>query len=56
MRNQKKNMKISYTFSYGDLNKFVLFFRKEVYPYVYMDSQNKFIKTSSPSQKDFYRY
>ena len=38
----------------GNLNKFVLLLRKDVYPYEYMDSWEIFDETSSPPKKDFY--
>ena len=38
----------------GDLNKFVLLLRKDVYPYEYMDSWERFNETSLPPKKDFY--
>ena len=41
-------------FCNGDLNKFVMFLRKGVYPYEYMDSWERFNETSSPPKKDFY--
>ena len=41
-------------FCNGDLNKFVLLLRKGVYPYEYMDSLERFNKTSIPPKKDFY--
>ena len=44
----------TYQFCNGDLNKFVLLLRKVVYPYVYMDSQERFNETSFPTKKDFY--
>ena len=44
----------TYQFCNGDLNKFVLMLRKSVNPYDYMDSWEKFNKTSLPLKKDFY--
>ena len=44
----------TYRFCNGDLNKFVLLLRKGVYPYEYMDSWERFNKTSLPPKKDFY--
>ena len=41
-------------FCNGDLNKFVLFLRKGVYPYEYMDSWERFNETSLPDKKAFY--
>ena len=43
-----------YQFCNGDLNKFVLLLRKGVYPYEYMDSWERFNKTSLPPKKYFY--
>ena len=43
-----------YQFCNGDLNKFVLWLRKGVYPYEDMDSWEKFDETSLPSLEDFY--
>ena len=37
-----------YQFCNGNLNKFVLLLRKGVYPYEFMDSWEKFDKTSLP--------
>ena len=50
------NRKVSkiYQFCNGDLNKFVLFLRKGVYPYDYMDSWERFNETSFPDKKYFY--
>ena len=38
----------------GDTCKFVLLLRKDVYPYEYMDSWEKFVETSLPDKKDFH--
>ena len=43
-----------YDFCKGDINKFILLLRKDVYPYEYMNSWNKFSETSLPDKKDFY--
>ena len=43
-----------YQFCNGDLNKFVLLLRKDVYPYEYMGSWERFNETSLPPKKDFY--
>ena len=43
-----------YQFFKDDLNKFVLLLRKGVYPFEYMDSWEKFDKTSLPDQEAFY--
>ena len=49
-----KKFENTYNFCNNDLNKFVLFLRKGVYPYEYMDSWEKFSKISLPSKEDFY--
>ena len=43
-----------YQFFNDDLNKFVLFLRKGVYPYEYMDSWEKFNETTLPPKEAFY--
>ena len=43
-----------YQFCNGDLNKFVLLLRKDVYPYECMGSWERFNETSLPPKKDFY--
>ena len=42
-----------YQFCNGDLNKFILLFRKGVYPYEYMDNWEKFDENTLPPKKDF---
>ena len=37
-----------------EINNFFLFLRKGVYPYQYMDSWERFDKTSLPDEKSFY--
>ena len=44
----------AYRFCKGDLNKFALLLRKGVYPYEYMDGQEKFNETSLPDKESFY--
>ena len=44
----------TYEFCNKDLNKFILLLRKGVYPYEYMDSWERFNKTSLPRKEDFY--
>ena len=39
-----------------DINKFILLLRKGVYPYEYMDDQEKFNETSLPEKKIFYSH
>ena len=43
-----------YQFCNEDTNKFVLFLRKGVYPFEYMDSWEWFNETSLPDKRDFY--
>ena len=49
-----KKFPSGYQFCDGDLNKFVLLLRKDVYPCEYMDSWKRFDETSLPPKKDFY--
>ena len=48
-----KKLKSTYSFCNNDLNKFILLLRKDVYPYEYMDSWERFNETSLPSKEDF---
>ena len=43
-----------YQFCNGDINKFVLLWRKGVYPYEYKDNWKGFVETSLPDKKAFY--
>ena len=43
-----------YGFCNGDLNKFILLLRKDVYPYEYMDSWQRLDETSLPDKEVFY--
>ena len=43
-----------YEFCNGDLNKFILLLRKDVYPYEYKDSWERFNETSLPEKEAFY--
>ena len=43
-----------YQFCNGDLNKFVLLLRKDVYPYEHMDSWEKFDENILPPKEAFY--
>ena len=43
-----------YKFCNGNLNKFVLLLRKDVYPYEYMDSWERFNEISLPPETSFY--
>ena len=49
-----KRFASTYEFCSNDLNKFVLLFRKAVYPYEYMDTWERFSEISLPSKEDFY--
>ena len=44
----------TYKFCNDNPNKFVLLLRKDVYPYEYMDSWERFNETSLPPKKSFY--
>ena len=46
----------TYKLSNHDKNKFVLFLRKGVYPFEYMDDWEKFNETSLPETEDFYSH
>ena len=48
------NFPITYQFCNGDRNKFALLLRKGVYPYEYMDSWERFDRTSLPDKEAFY--
>ena len=43
-----------YEFCKGDLNKFILLLRKDVYPYEDMDNQGKFDETTLAPKEAFY--
>ena len=49
-----RNFPNTYRFCIGDLNKFILFLRKGVYPYEYMDTWEKCDETQLPDKKAFY--
>ena len=48
-----KNFPAFYKFCNGDLNKFFLLLRKDIYPYEDMDSWEKFDETTIPLNKLF---
>ena len=50
-----KKFPVMYQFFKGDINKFVLLSRKDVYPYEYMDSWERFNETSLLDGKAFDR-
>ena len=49
-----KIFKNAYEFCNKDINKFILLLRKNVYPYEYMDSWERFDETSLPDKDAFY--
>ena len=49
-----ENFPSTYQFCNGDLNKFVMLLRKDVNPYEYMGSWEKFDETVLPPKKAFY--
>ena len=49
-----KRFASTYEFCNNDLNKFVLYLRKGVYPYEYADTWERFSEISLPSKKHFY--
>ena len=49
-----KNFPSLYKFSDGDLNKFFLLLRKDIYPYEYIDSWERFDENTIPPKKAFY--
>ena len=44
----------TYRFCNEDINKFILLLRKDVYPYEFMDSWERFYETALPNKKPFY--
>ena len=46
----KKGFKSTFKFSDNDINKFILWLRKCVYPYEYMDEWETFNKTTLPEK------
>ena len=53
MENWKRDSRII-KFYYNDINKFILLFRKSVYPYDYIDEWKKFNETTLPKKEKFY--
>ena len=49
----KKRFKNTFKFSNNGINKFILFLRKGVYPYEYMDDWEKFDDTYFLKKKNF---
>ena len=49
-----KRFASTYEFCNNDLNKFVLFLRKGVYPHEYSDAWERFSEISLPGKEDFY--
>ena len=46
----------TYEFCNGDINKFNLLLRKDVYPYEYVNSWTRFNESSLPEKEDFYSH
>ena len=46
----------TFKFSNHDINKFILFLWKSVYPYEYMDNWEKSNETSLPENENFYSH
>ena len=44
----------TYEFCNKDINRFILLLRKGIYPYEYIDSWERFDKTSLPDKEAFY--
>ena len=53
MENWKRDSRII-KFYYNDINKFILLFRKSVYPYDYIDEWKKFNETTLPEKEKCY--
>ena len=49
LKNWIKNFPNTYDYCSGDINKFILLLRKEVYPYEYIDSCQRFDESSLPN-------
>ena len=50
----KKIFNNTFKFSENDINKFILFLRKGVYPYEYMNEWEKLNETTLPEKEEFY--
>ena len=50
----KNRIKSTFKFSNNDINKYILLWRKHVYPYEYMYGWGKFNETSLSQKKEFY--
>ena len=50
----KKRFKNTFKFSDNDINKFVLLLRKGVYPYEYIEDEDKFNETTLPKKETNY--
>ena len=50
----KERFNNTFKFSNNGINKFILLFRKDIYPYEYMDDWEKFNKSSLPQKEEFY--
>ena len=51
----KKKFKNIFKISNNDINKFILLLRKFVYPYEYVNDQEKFNERTLPKKAEFYR-
>ena len=49
----KKRFKNTFEISNNDINKFILFLRKVVYPYEYMEDWENFNEAKLPEKKSF---
>ena len=49
----KKRFKNTFEISNDDINKFILFLRKVIYPYEYMEDWEKFNEATLPEKKSF---
>ena len=54
--NLKKRFANTSNFSKHDVNRFILFLLKDVYPYECVGDWEKFIETSLPEKEDFYSH
>ena len=54
MKSLIKKFKNLFKFSNNDIKKFILLIRKGVYPYGYMNDQEKFNETALPEKEEIY--
>ena len=50
-----KKFKNTFKFSHNDINKFILFLRKGIHSYEYMNDWEKFNETELPGREEFYK-